>query len=184
MSKDGLISLKGNFLYQMRFIVYRNRFNEVKAYEVEVKSVSDEYIKVFDVRENKHKTFKKRNIHSTHLNFEDAREEAQFIQKNYTIIPKNSFLSETGSRKLNLSEYEKRYNINNKLEVCFTGFSRDRKSELCEIARHRNMFVRPSVTNELSYLVCGSNAGPSKLKKAESLGVKVLTETEWLDLIS
>ena len=43
--------------------------------------------------------------------------------------------------------------------------------------------VTSSVTKETDFLVVGESAG-SKLEKARSLGVKMLTETELLDLIN
>ena len=33
------------------------------------------------------------------------------------------------------------------------------------------------------YLLAGEKAGPEKLKKAESLGVKVITEIEFMEII-
>ena len=40
-----------------------------------------------------------------------------------------------------------------------------------------------SVTKKTDYLICGEKAG-SKLAKAEQLGVKILTEQEFLEMLS
>lgn len=40
-----------------------------------------------------------------------------------------------------------------------------------------------SVTKKTDYLICGEKAG-SKLAKAQELGVKVLSEQEFLDMLS
>ena len=40
-----------------------------------------------------------------------------------------------------------------------------------------------SVSGKTSYLLAGEKAGPEKLKKAENLGVKVITEEEFFRLI-
>lgn len=101
--------------------MYRNRFNEVKAYEVELIEVFEKSVEVFDLREDKAKTFKKENIHSVYLNFVSALNAAKRIQNNYPLIPRS------GPHKLSLEEYKKRYNKEGKIEICFTGFSKGRK---------------------------------------------------------
>lgn len=40
-----------------------------------------------------------------------------------------------------------------------------------------------SVTKKTKYLICGENAG-SKLAKAQSLGIKVLSENDFLNMIA
>ncbi len=68
--------------------------------------------------------------------------------------------------------------------IVFTGkltkFSRDEAKEMAANAGGKAV---GSVSSKLSYLVAGEKAG-SKLKKAQDLGIPVLTEQEFLDLLS
>jgi DNA ligase (NAD+) len=43
--------------------------------------------------------------------------------------------------------------------------------------------VLSGVSGKLDYLVAGENMGPSKLEKAEKLGVKIISETEFDNLL-
>ena len=40
-----------------------------------------------------------------------------------------------------------------------------------------------SISGKTTYLLAGEKAGPEKLKKAESLGVKVISENEFMEII-
>ena len=140
----------------IKYVVYLNRFNEVKPYKIKIIFVIGDIVDVKDLVENKNKTFKRSNILSNHKNFNDAQKEAEKLQKKYKLIPR---------QKTDRSNPEK------KLEVCFTGFSKKDKENLIEIAKINNFFVRTEVTKKLSLLVCGDNAGPSKLIKASKMNV-------------
>ena len=50
-------------------------------------------------------------------------------------------------------------------------------------AEELGMKVMNSISSKINYLVAGSEAG-SKLKKAQELGVIILSEQEWLDMVS
>ena len=70
-----------------------------------------------------------------------------------------------------------------RLQVCFTGFGTGKKEELTNLAHDNRFKVVASVTQKLDYLVGGENAGPKKIEKAESQGVQVLSEAQFINLI-
>jgi DNA ligase (NAD+) len=68
--------------------------------------------------------------------------------------------------------------------IVFTGTMQNMtRSESKKKAEDLGMKVVGSVSSKTDFLVAGEEAG-SKLKKAQELGVKILDEKEWLELIS
>ena len=149
-----------------KFVVYLNRFNEVKPYKIQFIFEVGDNADVRDLIENKNKTFKRSNILSMHKSFDDAKAEAIKVQKNYKILPRLK---------------TERSNTENKLEVCFTGFSKNVKENLLSIAKKNNLFVRTEVTKKLDLLVCGENAGPAKLKQASKMSIPRVYGEEGFD---
>lgn len=63
----------------------------------------------------------------------------------------------------------------------FETFSRDELKELIDQNGGKN---GSSVSGKTDYLIAGANMGPAKLKTATDLGVKIITEDEFIKLIS
>ena len=63
----------------------------------------------------------------------------------------------------------------------FTTFSREELKELIEKNGGKN---GSSISSKTSYLLAGENMGPAKLKQATSLKVEILSEDEFIKLIS
>ena len=63
----------------------------------------------------------------------------------------------------------------------FTNFSRDEIKKLIETNGGK---ISSSISSKTTYLVAGSNMGPSKKEKAEKLNIKIISETELSNLIS
>lgn len=60
----------------------------------------------------------------------------------------------------------------------FKSLGRNEIKQLIEEHSGKNV---SSISKNTSYLVAGENMGPSKLEKANSLGIKILTEEEFLE---
>ncbi len=63
----------------------------------------------------------------------------------------------------------------------FNNHSRDQLKELIELNGGKNV---GSISAKTSYVLAGDNMGPEKLKKAQSLGVKIISETDFEILIA
>lgn len=87
---------------------------------------------------------------------------------------------------LNIKSYQKSQNSNSPVAgktVVFTGsLTQMTRAEAKSRAETMGAKVAGSVSKKTDYVVAGEDAG-SKLKAARELGVTVLSEQEWLDLI-
>ena len=63
----------------------------------------------------------------------------------------------------------------------FEGYSRDDMKALVEAHGGKNL---AAVSANVDFIVAGDNMGPAKRQKAEKLGVKILTESEFMALIA
>jgi DNA ligase (NAD+) len=62
----------------------------------------------------------------------------------------------------------------------FTAFSRNELKELIETNGGKNV---GSISSKTSYVVAGENMGPSKLKKANDLGVPIISEDDFIAML-
>ncbi len=63
----------------------------------------------------------------------------------------------------------------------FANHSRDQLKEMIELNGGKNS---GSISGKTSYLIAGDNMGPEKLKKAEKLGVKIISEDDFIKMLS
>lgn len=70
-----------------------------------------------------------------------------------------------------------------KIEICFTGYNPTEKDHLTNIAIEKGFHIAKSITVNLNFLCCGSNAGEMKIKKAIEQNVILLTTDEFYNLI-
>ena len=59
----------------------------------------------------------------------------------------------------------------------------ERVEELKKLIEDNGGKVSSSISAKTSYVVAGENMGPSKLAKAEGLGVKIISEDEFLGMV-
>lgn len=62
-------------------------------------------------------------------------------------------------------------------------FSKVSRDELKKMIEDNAGKVSSSISSKTSYVVAGENMGPSKLAKAESLGVKIISEDDFLEML-
>lgn len=103
-------------------------------------------------------------------------------QKNIEIINR---LKHTGlcfelSEKQQVEGSEKLKDLTIVISGVFTQHSRDEYKDMIELHGGKNS---GSISKKTSFVLAGDNMGPEKLKKAESLGIKIINEEEFLEMI-
>ena len=76
---------------------------------------------------------------------------------------------------------EKLKGMNFVVSGVFTSFSRDEIKEVIELNGGKNV---SSISSKTNYVVAGENMGPAKLKKASDLGIIILSEDEFIQLLN
>ncbi|SDZ86953.1 NAD-dependent DNA ligase LigA [Psychroflexus halocasei] len=104
------------------------------------------------------------------------------IEKNKKLIErlKNYGLQLELSEEALAEQSNKLEGLNIVISGVFTRFTRNEIKELIEKNSGKNT---SSISKKTDYLVAGDKMGPSKLQKAEKLGVKIISEDEFADLV-
>ena len=80
------------------------------------------------------------------------------------------------------------YNKNEKLKginfVISGTFILKSREELKQLIEKNGGYVKSSISNKIQYLLCGENAGPSKILKAKSLKIKIIDEKFLIDKLT
>lgn len=152
----------------MKFI-YRNAKNETSIQHIENVSISEAHYQGISIPENKLKTYRKDRVLEMLSGNENAEERLQYHSQN---------------SQLNDQATSRFFNRLSKPEICFTGFKKDDKVRLTNLAEENGMFIRANVTQKLDFLCCGYNAGPTKIENARKQGVVALTEHQFVELLT
>lgn len=103
-------------------------------------------------------------------------------EKNREIITrlKNVGLKFELSQEQQLAGSDKLKGLTFVISGVFNKHSRDQLKEMIEFHGGKNS---GSISGKTSYLLAGDNMGPEKLKKAQSLGVKIISEDDFITMI-
>ncbi|MDH2998091.1 hypothetical protein A1D22_09405 [Pasteurellaceae bacterium LFhippo2] len=142
---------------------------------VDVRSLNGEYLEAYCHDKEDMRTFRVERIDNEIIDLStgEVLSKEQWLENHgiYHIVKRNKSYQSNSSYD-DFSE-----------EICFTGFKKADRERLERLAILNDYVVRKSVTINLDYLVCGSNAGPTKLAQAESQGVSIIDEEEFLEMI-
>ena len=149
---------------------YTNAQGETSEREVKVDYVDDTYIEGYCYSAQGTRTFRLDRIDG-------------MIWQNNECFFVDEWLGKQGIRKKQSSLIKPTKQKSHKLEICFTGFKRDEKLKLELLAEKNGFKVRTAVSKNLDFLVCGVNAGPSKIAQALERGIPYFSEDEFMAML-
>lgn len=149
---------------------YTNAQGETSEREVKVDYVDDTYIEGYCYSAQGTRTFRLDRIDG-------------MIWQNNECFFVDEWLGKQGIRKKQSSRIKPTKQKSHKLEICFTGFKRDEKLKLELLAEKNGFKVRTAVSKNLDFLVCGVNAGPSKIAQALERGIPYFSEDEFIAML-
>ena len=112
-----------------------------------------------------------------------AKSIIEFFQDNENI----NIISRLKSYGLNFKKEKDEISSEKLKEINFvisgTFISKSRE-ELKQLIEKNGGYVKSSISNKIQYLLCGENAGPSKILKAKSLKIKIIDEKFLIDKLT
>lgn len=153
--------------------IYRDVKGNITFRQVFNISETDDYLQAICLSAGGLRTFRKDRILEKIDDIGLVDQRLQFYRNIFDARPLSALTSHSNWKR----------NITGALEICFTGFKAQDKNTLTKIAESSGMIVRSNVTNQLSILCCGYNAGPTKVERARHQGVMVLSESQFHSLI-
>ena len=143
-------------------ISYKNAQGEVKTWHLQWWEEQGFYI-VGSAQDNRYRTFRKDRV----LEYLSGADQV-----------KAPLASPPPKPKPKKSTYD-----DDRPQILFTGFLKNRRSELERKSESEGLHVVKTPTIHLAYLCIGANAGPSKVLKARKAGAYILSETQFLQLL-
>ncbi|QCT18509.1 hypothetical protein FEM41_02060 [Jejubacter calystegiae] len=144
------------------YFIYINSRNAISVQAIANGSHNETYIQgvsLLDGEQGKIKTFRKDRV----INFFDSYEEA------------SRELADIAD-KIDSSIYTLKPLKPSSFDIHFTGFKKDTKLELEDLAVKSGMVIRKSVTKSLKLLCYGYNASQKKMDTARGMGIIILNE--------
>ena len=112
-----------------------------------------------------------------------AKSIIEFFQDNENI----NIISRLKSYGLNFKKEKDEINSEKLKELNFVisgTFILKSREELKQLIEKNGGYVKSSISNKIQYLLCGENAGPSKILKAKSLKIKIIDEKFLIDKLT